>query len=306
MGQIKFIYLIQVHEYPEQIARLIRFLADDQSAFYIHVDLKSDIARFEFLKNLGNVQFTNERVDCIWGDFSQVEATLCLVNAALSEHQSGMVTLLSGSHYPIKSKKHIQHFFNEHSETCFLECRNPYELWPTFSRRTNVYKFNYSSSRGDYVMLKGLSTVLVSQLVKGNISFKQFFEALFVKRLVPNNMTFYGGSQWWSMGAERLEKMNAYIEKNKGALKRYFDYSLCSDEFFFQTIAKHINHQTNMRFADSTTYVSWDKNKNRTPIVFRSDLRELLSQDEHKLFARKFDPTIDTSILDEIDERIIS
>jgi hypothetical protein len=300
----KYIYLIQAHENPAQIARLIKSLADSQTVFYIHVDIKSDLAQFEFLREHGQVEFTDERVDCIWGDFSQIEATLCLVKKALSNHTTGMCSLISGSHYPIKSCKTIQHFLDVNYDTYFLECCDAKKLWPKFSLRTDYYKINYSSRRNDYVLLKGLQLTTVSQFVKGNISVSELFKTSFVKRVPPQNMRFYGGSQWWSMSMEHLALIQAFIETYRDELFSYFEYSLCADEFFFQSIVKHIVDDNSAHFSDSTTYVSWDHSKCKTPITFRSDLQELMQQDAHKLFARKFDTTVDATILDDIDKII--
>jgi hypothetical protein len=304
MSAAKYIYLIQAHENPAQIARLIHSLADSQTVFYIHVDLKSNLSQFEFLRECGRVEFTDERVDCIWGDFSQIEATLCLVKKALAAHSTGMCSLISGSHYPIKSRKTIQQLLDANYSTYFLECSDPKKLWPKFSLRTDYYKVNYSSRRNDFVLLKGLQLTSVSQFLKGNISVSELFKVTFVKRMPPQNMRFYGGSQWWSMCMEHLASIQLFIETYREELFSYFEYSLCADEFFFQSIVKHIADDKSARFSDSTTYVSWDRAKCKTPITFRSDLQELMQQDAHKIFARKFDTKVDATILDEIDKVI--
>jgi hypothetical protein len=106
------------------------------------------------------------------------------------------------------------------------------------------------------------------------------------------------------MSIEHLALIQGFIETYRDELFSYFEYSLCADEFFFQSIVKHIADDNSAHFSNSTTYVSWDYAKCKTPITFRSDLQELMQQDAHKLFARKFDITVDVTILDEID-RII-
>ncbi|MEL0651247.1 hypothetical protein V6246_07405 [Algibacter sp. TI.3.09] len=78
-------YILTVHKNPKQLKRLIEKLDDKKSKFYIHVDLKVDIAIFLNQIQNSNVYFIEERVNCIWGDFSQVIATINLLKKVVLE-----------------------------------------------------------------------------------------------------------------------------------------------------------------------------------------------------------------------------
>ena len=108
---MNIIYIIQAHKLPFQLKRLITVLNTKNASFYIHVDRKSKIEDFEKIISLKNVFFIKERVDCIWGDFSQVKATLNLIKNVIRDNKSGFVVFLSGQDYPIKNVYTIEIFF---------------------------------------------------------------------------------------------------------------------------------------------------------------------------------------------------
>lgn len=68
-------YIIQAHESLNLLKRLINRLDDGFSSFFIHIDKKADIKSFTEVIKGTNIIFIDKRVDCIWGDYSQVEAT---------------------------------------------------------------------------------------------------------------------------------------------------------------------------------------------------------------------------------------
>lgn len=178
---IKFIYLILVHENPQQIERLINALNDEKSVFYLHLDSKSDLSEFMYLADRKNVKIISERVDCIWADFSLVLATMSLIKEALNNHSSGMCVLLSGSDYPIKSLSNIQSYLDKNYNKILIALEEAENIWESFTLRTDYYKINLSSKRGDFLLLKGLNLRSLKHLLLRNISFKQFLKVIFIK-----------------------------------------------------------------------------------------------------------------------------
>src|ERR1700730_13308657 len=104
-------YLIIAHEDPRHLQCLIEALDEDWAHFYIHLDRKSNIEDFVGIASHPRVNFVQERVAVYWGGWSQVQATLnTLVAAASSSTQFSYYTLLSGSHYPIRSARDIYNY----------------------------------------------------------------------------------------------------------------------------------------------------------------------------------------------------
>jgi hypothetical protein len=135
---MKKIYLILAHKSPKQLERQIRALNDEQSVFYIHIDLKSDLNLFQTIEKIDNVYLIKERVDCIWGDFSIIIATLNLIENAIKNHKDGFCILMSGNDYPIKSKSFINSFLNQNSDTVFIDLKEAEKVWPNFNTRIDI------------------------------------------------------------------------------------------------------------------------------------------------------------------------
>lgn len=297
-----YIYLINAHRNPEQLKRLIETLNTDNSKFYIHIDLKSNLNDFTGIIKGENIIFIEKRVNCIWGDFSQVRATLNLVEAALLNDSDSYFVFLSGQCYPIKPIKSIHQFLEKNKLDNFIDIDKATDVWSKeeCDRRFNLYRVNKSGERNDYSMIKPASVKKIFKLlIKNKIDFSTSIEMLSEKKK-PFEM--YGGSSWWAMNFNTLSKVQQYVNNNELS---FFKYTTCSDEVFFQSILKElikngekINHQR------SLTYVNWEREECiDSPVTFKyDDFSELTGQPESKLFARKFDNGYDEKILSMLDE----
>lgn len=82
---MKIAFLMQCHKNPEQINLLLKALKHPQVDVYVHVDSKSENIREDIEKSDG--VYLLPKKDCIdvqWAQFSQVQATLNLLNASIS------------------------------------------------------------------------------------------------------------------------------------------------------------------------------------------------------------------------------
>lgn len=99
----KLAFLILAHTDPVHLGRLCRAL-DHDARIFVHLDAKVDMAPFLAQSLPSSVRFIDDQVTVSWAAYSQVEATLRMMRAALScgEDFSHLV-MLSGQDYPIKS-----------------------------------------------------------------------------------------------------------------------------------------------------------------------------------------------------------
>ena len=80
---MKIAFLMQCHKNSIQINRLIDKLKHSEVDVYIHIDSKSQRLREEIKRNENVHLLPNEKcVDVQWGTFSQVTATLNLIEFA--------------------------------------------------------------------------------------------------------------------------------------------------------------------------------------------------------------------------------
>lgn len=119
---MKIAFLMQCHKNPEQINILLKALKHPQVDIFVHVDSKSENTRDAIEKNEG-IYLLPKRdcVDVQWAQFSQVQATLNLLNAAIYRGYSHYF-LISGQDFPIKSIEEIVDFLRVHEDDNFIEC----------------------------------------------------------------------------------------------------------------------------------------------------------------------------------------
>lgn len=312
-------YIIKAHKNPNQLKRLVDKLNNDLSNFYIHVDLKSDIEPFESILNYTNVIFIEERVNDVWGDYTQVIPFLNLIKTVLSNHSnSGYVIYLSAQDYPIKSINHINSFLTKNQEYDFIHFDNfNKSLSPEdghfYDQRIKDYKINFSDKRADFTFMPPLAKSNfrdIKSYIKLVLNGKIKPTDPFLKYRKPRNSDLlkehYRGSNWWCLTYKTTEKIYEYYLTNKTEIDRYYEYTFCGDEQIFQTILKIlIPDDQGIKIKDYVHYIDFERKNVTLPVVFtKSDIDILLSQPENKLFARKFDDDIDTDIFDLIDKNI--
>ena len=110
------------------------------------------------------------------------------------------------------------------------------------------------------------------------------------RRKKNRKISFRIGSEWISITREFL----SYVVGKEQWIKETFKDTLCPDEVFMTTLL------SNSRFSDKVLenqrYIDWGRGN---PYVFREvDYNELLVCE--KMFARKFDETVDPQIVDKI------
>lgn len=106
---MKVAFLMQCHKNPEQINLLLDALKHPMVDVFVHVDKKSQKIKKEITQREGVYLLPEQQcVDVQWAQYSQVEATLQLLNAAvnrggvqplLANKRTGLSPTPCGQHY---------------------------------------------------------------------------------------------------------------------------------------------------------------------------------------------------------------
>jgi hypothetical protein len=309
-------YLLQVHQHPEQFARLVRLLTAPQTAFYVHVDLKQNLEPFkEIVSDLSNVHFLERRVEVRWGHFSQVQATLNGIKKILSDHKKGggkaYVVLMSGSDYPLKRNQEIYDYLDANYGMNFIQSVPIEEYWDAdeVNRRLNQYSWvvNPTNRKIQTIPpLRGLKSFTKHQkksyeiIRKSNKKWQLLFA--YGSRKFPSYLQPHGGSQWWALPIETLAFIRKFLERRPSYL-RYNRFFRIPDESFFHSIIS--SRFAAEKIKDTVTYVNWEREPPDRPATFHTenDFEELRGLDY--LFARKFAYPESKEILDQIDRELL-
>ncbi len=324
-------YVILAHKTPLQVARLVRRLQQPAARFFIHVDKKADIAAFaRALDGLSFVELLENRVECAWADFSLVEATNRCIDAVFRAGFVGPVILMSGQDYPLRSNSEILRFFLDRPGKSFIETKAITKEETGFfgghHERLDLYRFNLSSVRSDFVLLPPLFSHYfwrgrgIEDLLKGffrnsvnrrymlSPAFRRQLALLKERRVQPIPMTHYGGQQWWALDWETLKSVHAFTRSHP-AFDAFHAHIQVRDELYFHSVLNHLARTNpSIALAPEVTYANWHR-KDARPAIFtasETDKAELRGSAERYLFARKFDATKDSAILDWLDAQASS
>jgi hypothetical protein len=294
---MKKAYVIMVHKSPAQVYRLINRLNDGESEFFVHIDKKADINQFRKLESFGGIVHFTERFDATWGGYGIIKPSL---SALRTIRDSGKdfkrIMLLSGQDYPIKSNADIDRFFETSPYSNFIDYTPipNYKKWPGKDRGGlyRVDKYYFGMKNHEVFLSKTLNFL------------SRFFP--FIKRKLPNGMKPYTGQTWWNLDMYALNYILDYSD-NHPEYMAFHKNTFVADELFVQMIignsqdTKLINSIEN---SEKRFTIWYDPTNAHPKILAKEDFETIkLSTD---LFARKFDESFDSEILDMIDDKILN
>jgi hypothetical protein len=274
-------YLIRAHTAPEQLARLVQRLDEGDARFYVHVNKLTDDETFEAMKQaLGgrdNVVWL-PRVACYWGGFSLLEATLVGIEGILaSGDPPDYAILLSGQDYPLRPPREIEAFLEARRGRNFLHHFHlPAEGWAGEGGGLNRVRYPYFE----------------------RIRYKTRLLRLPIPRRFPPGLEPYGGMALWALTGEALAGVMRFVAERPDVL-RFFRRTKMPDELFFQTVMLSTPLAGSVE-NEFLHYMDWSEGSAHPAILRAADLPKLRSS--AKLFARKFDASVDTEILDLLDQ----
>lgn len=298
---MKIAYIILAHKYPEQLARLIHQLNTGEVSFFIHIDKKTDQKIYHqvvtLFKDFPNV-YLLKRFDSGWGSFDAVRASLEGIKSIVKTGTYfDYVIHLSGQDYPIKSNAHIKRFLEQNKGKEFLEYFPlPCTKWKGGGlRRIEYWHIRW---KDEYICIpekrqfkSGISSLLYSLLIS----------LLPKKRKFPEGFALYGGSAFWCLTGECVKYIDDFVKQNPKFINR-FNYTLLADELFYQILILNSPFKDKI-INDHLRYLDWGNVNALHPRILEKNDFEKIRRSE-KLFARKFDLTIDPDILDPIDQMV--
>lgn len=286
-------YLVLTHNNPRLLRRTITSLSGRDSAFFVHIDRKSDIEAFSGIA-AEDVSFSEERLPIHWGEFSIVEAELLLLRQALrASPPYSYFVLLSGGDYPLRSRGYIQSFLSANCGSEFISMvRMPAPGKPL--SRINEMRFS-SDQPVKRFAARGLAKLGLAQ--------RDYRSSL-------GGLQPYAGDMWWALTQGAGVYLLDFIRRNQD-IEKYFRNTCPADEMFFQTILG--NSPFKPRIRRNLHYADWTAKGPHPAMITEEHVAWFAAREEvwmrdmygsgEALFARKFsDSRLD--LLDRIDEMI--
>lgn len=282
-------YLIICHNNFQLLCKLLTAIDDKRNDIFVHIDKKTKSVPYSQLKasvQQATLTFIKRRkVD--WGGDSQISVELSLLEAAVQKPHS-YYHLLSGVDFPLRSQDAIHAFFEKNKGKQFIRLDHNATRVSEFEDRIRYYyplQNRIGRNRGKFVAICERVQTFLLRLQK----------LMQIDRLRRCPLEIKKGSQWFSITHDlALELLG-----NHTIIRRYFRHSFCADELFIATLAYASPYQNDIVDNDMRM-IDWSRGN---PYTYRIDDYEMLSS-SGKIFARKFDETLDMEIIMKLSSKI--
>ena len=289
MSQERHAFLVLAHKNQNQLSLLLRLLDHPQNDIYLHLDKRSrvDAAALQSAVRQGTLAVSSIRHSA-WGSEALIDAmTDLLAEATAAPH--AYYHFISGMDLPLKPPAEIHAFFSNAQNAEFVDFKAGTVSDGLLSDRLRTYHF-FQGLKERHPLFRSLDNVLL-----------RVQSLLHVNRLKRCNIRFQKGSQWLSITHE----FAIYCLKHAPEYRRCFRFSKCGDELFFQTILQNSPFLSKRYWSgyddDRATmrFIDWDRGNGSSPYVFHAEDYERIMK-SGMLFARKFDETVDSEIIERI------
>lgn len=280
---MKIAYLITAYNNPKHLQRLINALSSESSAFFVHIDRKSNMDDFSGITGK-NICFCKNRIRSHWGDFSTTRAILMLMQMAVTDDRHfNYFQLLSGTDYPVQPTSYIETFFRRHNGTEFI---NMVQMPNEEAGKPISWLTTYKHNPDDLWAARIWRRMLVKT---GFIPRERNYKAHL------SGLTPYGGSTWFTLSREACNYILNFVDENP-RIVNFFKHTDISDETFFQTILGNSPFRSNIQSC--LTYANWEAGGANPSLISEKDLKlfkvagPIIMSDVYGtgeiLFARKF------------------
>jgi len=242
--------LVLAHEAPAVVARRLasRFYDSPEVKVYLHHDCASphhDRAAFEAaIPTHVRWQWLPDAVEGRWGEWSLVEGTLRLVEAALADADFAPERLLlaSGSCRPIRPLASLQAYLRERPTLDFIEAHDiALGRWVKGGLERERFEwffpFNYQTRRAWFERATALQ------------------RALGLRRRLPAALRPHFGSQWFCLRASTAAEVVALLRRPD--LARFLRSTWIPDEFAIQSAVATLRPAAELA-RHGLTYVEFD------------------------------------------------
>lgn len=312
LQQYEFVYLILSHGKVEQLFRLIRALrvGSPQSAILLHHDAKSAPLDQAALRELGGVYQVEPRVDVQWGDASQVDALLCSVTYALRNLEFSWLSVISGQDYPLRPLTDIEAELRSSPYDAFVRAapapaqyRARYYLryWrlPRFRYAYHIPQWLRATFSWARQHLNRQQSLL--RIEGGPRGTPLRLGIRTIRHPFSDDFVCYKGSDWFTLSRSAAQYLIEFGQRQSDALE-YFRHTFIPSESYFQTVL--CNSKELKVCDDNRRFIVWEDSRLAHPKTLTIEDFDSMTR-SGKDFGRKFDTTVDSTVLDALDRIVL-
>jgi hypothetical protein len=296
-------YVIMSHANPPQVLRLAQRLrvGSPAATVLIHHDDRHSRLDDAALEALGGVQQVRPATRVRWGWASQLDAVLRCLERLVADVGFDWMVMLSGQDYPIRPLADIERDLAAGPYDGYVEgmkvARPGWTRGP-IDQFTARYFYRYRPIRNPGRLLRRAVTtarpLLVLRDMPWGIVLGRRCRAPFSPSLPCRR-----GSDWFSLSRRAVEAV-VRAARSRPELVRHYRGTILPTESFPQTV---LYAEPGLRLSgDFRRFTSWPRGELHPRVLRLADLEEILASGAD--FARKFDMTVDSRVMDELDRAV--
>lgn len=308
---MKVLYLIQTHHNPSQIKRLVSIIkksSPDSQILISHDDRSTPLSSADFK------EFSGVNLIYHWGGRGDIFNVLSYLNSLKwlfdNQIEFDWIVNLSGQDYPTHPLPLFERFLSKTKYDGFLEYRDVLSenSYYGLKESQNRYFYQYwhtgiQLSQWQRTLIKPIKVLVNNtqpfvtigtsyQLSLGIRDFQKRFNASF---------KCYGGS-FFKILSNQCVRYLYKTAQERVDLVEFYKKAIASDESFVQTL---LANSKLFNLCDKNYfYIDWKGTKHGRPKILTVADYSAMTKGEDYYFARKFDPAVDSEILDKLDQHI--
>ncbi|MGB3639028.1 MAG: beta-1,6-N-acetylglucosaminyltransferase [Rivularia sp. (in: cyanobacteria)] len=310
---MKICYLIQTYKNPEQIYRLVKLIKNTTSNSFIVVSHNFNSCNLDIslFKKLSDVEvIPNNGV--MMGSFGIIQGFFDAIGWLLNQNiQFDWLINLTGQDYPTQPLSKVEKLLSSTDYDGFVEYYDVYSKQSPWSKKVVNTRYLYSykhfkeylSPRQKY-MLRPIKHIVnnCQPFVRLDYSYGLIVGMKNFNRLFNKHFTCYGGSFFTTISRNCATYLYNFVRENDRVLD-YYKRTFIPEESLVQTVL--VNSKKFNLCNKNFRYTDFAGSSHGHPRILTSKDFPALTQDNFH-FARKFDTHFDSTILDQLDRRILT
>lgn len=291
---MKHAILIMAHKNYSFLHHLIEYFERDCYVF-VHIDKKSEITKDEIacLRQMPQVAGVYQKYSVHWGGFSILKCELFMLKDALKKCDADYFHVISGQDYPIKPIDVFLEYFRVNYGFSFAQYVHlPHPRWQqnTYERFVYYYPYDVIDRR----------TSKNPSWIRKTVDYQKKWG---IKRHIPQHFDhLYGGSQWFSLHKNALEKLLDYSRNHKSFYRR-LKWTFAPEETFFTSVLVNVM-PVGMVINNNHRYIRWKLENGNIPANLGPEHFYYLSTSQD-FFARKMEEPYCADLLKLIDRYLL-
>lgn len=292
MRKIKVAFLVTAYKDVAQLNVLTgQLLVNPNVSVYIHIDKKAEFKKDDVMEN-PRLKVIDTRISVDWGDMSQALSIFALFRESMMDVDVDYVSLHSEADLAVRPINEFIDFLSQRHASGYMDANQlPAKDWGHGGGLEKI------ALKYPKIFRKKVSKNHPIRYIRS--IYQIAYEKNIIKGVrLPSDITFFGGSDWFTISRSIIERSLSYIDDNPGYMELNKN-SLIGNEIIFATLFNIVKRDESIIMDNNLRYIDWshdNRKESGAPKTLESSDTPLI-EESRKYFARKFSNNHDIEVV---------